>query len=74
MIKIISDAATDKVIGVHIIGPHASDLVHEGALAIRAGLTADDVGDLIHAHPTLSEGIMEAAEDVNDTAVHAAKK
>lgn len=74
MIKIVADANTDKVLGVHIIGPHASDLVHEGALAIRAGLTAREVADMIHAHPTLAEGLMEASEDVYGQAVHSPKK
>lgn len=71
--KIISDAKTDRVLGVHIIGAHASDLVHEGALAMKAGLTTREVADMIHAHPTLSEGLMECAEDVHGEAVHAAK-
>lgn len=74
MIKIVADADTDKVLGVHIIGPHASDLVHEGALAIKAGLTVKEVADMIHAHPTLAEGLMEAAEDVHGEAIHAPKK
>jgi dihydrolipoamide dehydrogenase len=73
MIKIIADANTDKVLGVHIIGPHASDLVHEGALAIKAGLTVKEVASMIHAHPTLAEGLMEAAEDVHGEAIHAPK-
>ena len=74
MIKIVADADTDKVLGVHIIGPHASDLVHEGALAMKAGLTVKEVADMIHAHPTLAEGLMEAAEDVHGEAIHAPKK
>jgi dihydrolipoamide dehydrogenase len=74
MIKIVADADTDKVLGVHIIGPHASDIVHEGALAIKAGLTVKEVADMIHAHPTLAEGLMEAAEDVHGEAIHAPKK
>ncbi|MDI6801654.1 MAG: dihydrolipoyl dehydrogenase [Thermodesulfovibrionales bacterium] len=74
MIKIVVDADTDKVLGVHIIGPHASDLVHEGALAIKAGLTVKQVADTIHAHPTLAEGIMEAMEDVHGEAIHSPKK
>ncbi len=74
MIKIIADAETDKVLGMHIIGPHASDLVHEGALAIQSGLTVRELADTIHAHPTLAEGLMEAAEDVHGEAIHAPKK
>lgn len=73
-VKIIADAETDKVLGVHIIGPNASDLVHEGALAIKTGRTAREISDTIHAHPTLSEAIMEAAEDVHGEAIHVFKK
>jgi len=73
-IKVVADEATDKVLGMHIIGPHASDLIHEGAVAIKAGLTVRDIAETIHAHPTLSEGIMEASEDVHNEAVHAPKK
>ncbi len=68
--KVIADAKTDKILGVHIIGPHASDLIHEGALAMKGGMTATDVADMIHAHPTLSEGFREAAGDVHDNAIH----
>ena len=72
VVKVIADAATDKVLGVHICGAHASDLVHEGALAIRMGATATELGSMIHAHPTLAEGVQEAAEDVHGMAVHLA--
>jgi dihydrolipoamide dehydrogenase len=70
LFKIVADEATDKVLGVHICGAHAADLVHEGALAIASGTTAEKLGSLIHAHPTLAEGMMEAAEDVHQTAIH----
>lgn len=73
-IKILTEAATDKIIGGHIIGPHASDLIHELALAMKHGLKARDIADTIHAHPTLSEGLMEASEDVHGTAIHAPRK
>lgn len=73
-IKIISEESSDKILGVHIIGPHASDLIHEAAVALKAGLTARDIAGTIHAHPTLSEGVMESAEDVHGEAIHAAKK
>ena len=72
--KIIADAETDRVLGAHIIGPHASDLIHETVLALHAGLKARDIAETIHAHPTLSEGIMEASEDVDGEAIHAPKK
>jgi dihydrolipoamide dehydrogenase len=74
MTKIIADAETDRLLGMHIIGPHASDLVHEGALALRSGLTVRDLGEMIHAHPTLSECLMEAAEDAHGEAIHALRK
>lgn len=73
MVKVIADEATDKVLGVHICGAHATDMVHEGALAIRMGATAKQLGSMIHAHPTLSEAIMEAAEDVHKMAIHVPK-
>lgn len=74
MFKIISEEGTDKILGAHIIGPHASDLIHEIAVAMDGGLTVQDIAHTIHAHPTLAEGVMEAAEDVHDMAVHCPKK
>ncbi len=73
LFKIIADKSTDKVLGVHIIGAHASDIIHEGALAMQKGLTVRDIAETIHTHPTLSEGLMEAAEDVHGEAIHAPK-
>jgi dihydrolipoamide dehydrogenase len=73
-IKIVSDETSDRILGVHIIGPHASDLIHEAALAMKAGLKTKDIAETIHSHPTLSEGIMEAAEDVHGEAIHVPKK
>ncbi len=72
-VKVIADKDTDRLLGVHIIGPHASDLIHEAAVAIKAGLKVRDIADTIHAHPTLSEGLMEAAEDVHGEAIHVPK-
>lgn len=69
-IKIIADEETDRILGAHVIGPHASDLIHEMAVAIQNGLTARAVAQTIHAHPTLAEGLMEAAEDVHGEAIH----
>jgi dihydrolipoamide dehydrogenase len=73
LVKLIADEESDRLLGAHIIGPHASDLVHEAALAIEKGLTARDIAHTIHAHPTLAEGLMEAAEDVHGCAVHVPK-
>ncbi len=72
--KIIANEQNKKIVGVHIIGAHAADLIHEGALAMQGGLTVTDVADMIHAHPTLSEGLMEAAEDSEGQAIHQARK
>jgi dihydrolipoamide dehydrogenase len=72
--KIVSEDASDRILGVHIIGSRASDLIHEAALAIRNGLKTKDIAKTIHAHPTLSEGLMEAAEDVHDEAIHVPKR
>ena len=74
MVKIIADEATDKVLGIHICGAHATDLIHEGALAIQMGVTTQQLGDMIHAHPTLAEAIMEASEDVHKMAIHVMKR
>jgi len=74
MAKIIADEATDRVLGVHICGAHATDLIHEGALAIQMGATAKQLGSMIHAHPTLAEAIMEASEDVHKMAIHVMKE
>jgi dihydrolipoamide dehydrogenase len=73
MAKIIAEESTDKVLGVHICGSHATDIIHEGALAIKMGATAKQLGSMIHAHPTLSEAVMEAAEDVHRIAIHVPK-
>lgn len=72
-IKILADE-NDKIIGASIVGPHATDLLTELSLAVHLGLTVEEVGDVIHAHPTLSEGIMEALHDVHGECVHAAPK
>ncbi|MBU2549809.1 MAG: dihydrolipoyl dehydrogenase [Proteobacteria bacterium] len=59
--KIVADAGSGRLVGCHLVGPHATDLIAEGALAVRAGLTARDVAETIHAHPTLAEIMGEAA-------------
>ena len=74
LVKIVSDKATDNVLGVHICGAHATDMIHEGALAIRMGTTSNQLGDMIHAHPTLAEAVMEAAKDVHEQAIHLPKQ
>ncbi|HMK48519.1 MAG TPA: dihydrolipoyl dehydrogenase [Thermodesulfovibrionales bacterium] len=74
LVKVVSDALTDRVLGVHIIGPRASDLIAEAALAVRTGLRTSDIAETIHAHPTLPEAMQEASEDVSGTAIHIAKR
>ncbi len=69
-IKVILDAKNDRVVGVTIIGPHASDLISEAALAVEMDCEALDIGLTIHPHPTLGEGVMEAAKHAIGQAVH----
>jgi len=71
-IKVLADA-NNKIIGVHIIGPHANDLIHEGALAIANKLNVEHIAKTIHAHPTLSEAFQEATLGLNDQAIHMAR-
>jgi dihydrolipoamide dehydrogenase len=69
-VKILADAKTDEVLGVHMVGPEVTELIAEAALAIEMGATAEDIARTIHAHPTLPESMMEAAESVHGAAVH----
>lgn len=71
-IKILSLKEDDTIIGVHIMGPHASDLIHEGALAINNKLSVEDIKGTVHAHPTLSEAFYEAALGLKKEAIHIA--
>ena len=70
MIKFIADAKSDRLLGVHIVGPSASELIAEAVVAIESELTAEDLARTIHAHPTLSEGLHEAALDLDGRAIH----
>lgn len=70
LVKILADPRTDHVLGAHLIGTHAADLVHEAALAMQLNAKARDVAHMIHAHPTHAEALMEAFEDVEGMAVH----
>lgn len=69
-VKVIVDEKTDKLLGASIIGPHATDIIHELAVGVRYGLTAEQLGRVIHSHPTLSEAVMEALQDVNGKSAH----
>ncbi len=68
--KIIADAKTDQVLGVHIVGPHATDLIAEACPALHLEITARELGKAIHAHPTLGEAMMEAAHAVHGESAH----
>ena len=69
-VKIVTEEVSERIIGVHIVGPHASELVGEATLAIQKNLCIKDLIDTPHAHPTLSEAIREAALDVEKRALH----
>ena len=70
-VKVLADAASDRVLGVHIIGPEAGNLVAEAAAAMNFGATAEDIARVCHAHPTLPEALKEAALAVAGEAIHA---
>jgi len=70
MVKIITDEMNDEILGVHIIGAHASELIAEAVLAMEYRATAEDLALTIHGHPTLSEAVHEAALAVNGEAIH----
>ena len=68
--KIVSDAQTGKILGVHMIGPHVTDLIAEGTLALTLGATVRDLAETIHAHPTLAEVMLEASFKSLDRSLH----
>ena len=70
LVKVIADAKTDRVLGVHILGPRASDLIAEAALAIEFGSSSEDIARTCHAHPTLPEAVKEAALGVAGRSIH----
>jgi dihydrolipoamide dehydrogenase len=70
-VKVLADAATDRVLGVHIMGPHAGELIHEAAVLMEFGGSAEDLARTCHAHPTFSEAVKEAALAVANRAIHA---
>ncbi|GGL68914.1 dihydrolipoyl dehydrogenase [Deinococcus aerolatus] len=69
-VKMVVEKDTDLLLGVHIVGPHASDLLGEAGLALEMAATASDIALTIHAHPTLGEAVLEAAEAVHKQAIH----
>ena len=70
MVKMIADAKTDRILGCHIVGPSASDLVQQIAIAMEFGATAEDIGMIVFGHPTFSEAVKEAALATNGHAIH----
>jgi dihydrolipoamide dehydrogenase len=69
-VKIISEKKYDEILGVHIIGPHATELIAEACVAMQLESTAEELGRTMHAHPTVAEAVMEAAEGVHGLTVH----
>ncbi|MCP4566091.1 MAG: dihydrolipoyl dehydrogenase [FCB group bacterium] len=69
-VKVIGDKKTDKLLGVHIVGPHATEVIHTAALAIKTGLTVEKLGSLTFAHPVISESVMEACHNLHKMSVH----
>ena len=69
-VKILADEKTDKVLGAHIIGPHAGELIAEIGIAMEFGASAEDIARTCHAHPTFSEAVKEAALSVDKRAIH----
>ena len=71
LVKIVADAKYDEVLGIHMVGPHVTDLISEAAVALRLESTTEEIARTIHPHPTLSEAIMQAAEAVYGHAIDA---
>ena len=69
-VKILADKETDRILGVHIIGPMAGDLIHEICVAMEFGAAAEDLARTCHAHPTFSEAVREAALACGDGPIH----
>ena len=72
-VQLVADKKTDLLLGANMMGPHVTDVIHEIAVALQAGMTVTRLGETIHAHPTLAEAVMEAAHDVHGECVHIAR-
>jgi dihydrolipoamide dehydrogenase len=70
MVKILADAETDRILGVHIVGPNAGEMIAEAALAMEYGASSEDVARTCHAHPTLAEAFKEAAMATYSKPIH----
>lgn len=73
-VKLIADKQTDLLLGAHIVGAHATEIIHTAALAIKQGLTVTQLGSQVFGHPVIAESIMEAAHDVHGLSVHLPSK
>ena len=71
-VKVLADAETDRILGMHLVGPNVSELVHEGVLAMEFSGSADDLARICHAHPSLSEAVHDAAMAVGKRSIHKA--
>jgi len=74
MVKMLAHAETDRILGCHIIGPSAADLVQQVVIAMEFGSSAEDIGLIVFGHPTLSEAVHEAALAVQGHAIHMANR
>jgi dihydrolipoamide dehydrogenase len=70
LLKLVGDAKTDALLGMHVVAPQAESLIGEGVIALEMGATLEDIGLSVHPHPTLTEGIMDAAEAAHGKAIH----
>jgi dihydrolipoamide dehydrogenase len=70
-VKIIRHGRTDRVLGIHIIGPRAADMIAEGVLAMEFGASSEDIARTIHGHPTFAEALMEAAMGASQCSIYA---
>jgi len=72
-VQLVADKETDLLLGANMMGAHVTDVIHEVAVALQNGLTVRQLGDTIHAHPTIAEAVMEAAHDVHGESAHVAR-
>lgn len=70
MVKILSDKETDRILGAHILGPNAGEMIAEVVLAMEYGASSEDIARTCHAHPTLSEALKEACMATYDQPIH----
>jgi len=70
-VKVVSEPKYDEVLGIHVVGPHATDLISEACVALRLEATTEEIFRTVHPHPTLPETLMQAAEDVHGLAIDA---